>query len=274
MLHTKGPLIDPSRVSRALTTLQSSSPSYLLLASLDAARLHAQDPAVWAEPLAAAAVARTGLGLVLGVYVLGEHSGVPAATSSDAVASDLGAGTPRASGANASGAAAATAIPASTATSATSATYSTNHPAASAPSIAAFDPLRLTVCVSGLGISGFQAASALEAGPHHIVPELATQHTVMLAMGPGTCLAHAHALVAAFRDLAGQQKQLRLVQQQQNQPPSQQTVAGTTEQCPEGSAQQPAGPGCRCASDGKCRRGEDPAAGLEAIGGGRARTRR
>ena len=38
MLHLQGLLIDPSRVSKALQLLQSTSPSYLLLASLDAAR--------------------------------------------------------------------------------------------------------------------------------------------------------------------------------------------------------------------------------------------
>ena len=38
MLHIQGKRIEPSRVSKALQLLQSTSPSYLLLASLDAAR--------------------------------------------------------------------------------------------------------------------------------------------------------------------------------------------------------------------------------------------
>ncbi|MBW4651959.1 MAG: aminotransferase class I/II-fold pyridoxal phosphate-dependent enzyme [Kaiparowitsia implicata GSE-PSE-MK54-09C] len=38
MLHLQGPWVDPARVCRALPLVQSSSPSYLLLASLDAAR--------------------------------------------------------------------------------------------------------------------------------------------------------------------------------------------------------------------------------------------
>ena len=38
MLHVQGDRIDPQRISRALQLLQSTSPSYLLLASLDAAR--------------------------------------------------------------------------------------------------------------------------------------------------------------------------------------------------------------------------------------------
>lgn len=38
MLHCRGNLINPSRISQALQFVQSTSPSYLLLASLDAAR--------------------------------------------------------------------------------------------------------------------------------------------------------------------------------------------------------------------------------------------
>lgn len=41
-------------------------------------------------------------------------------------------------------------------------------------SISAHDPLRFTVCVTGLGMSGFQAAEMLERD-YHIVPEMATQ---------------------------------------------------------------------------------------------------
>ncbi|XP_016901835.2 uncharacterized protein LOC103495919 isoform X1 [Cucumis melo] len=43
MLHMSGNLIDRERVCRCLQTLQSSSPSYLLLASLDAARAQLSD---------------------------------------------------------------------------------------------------------------------------------------------------------------------------------------------------------------------------------------
>ncbi|XP_078165292.1 uncharacterized protein LOC144560001 [Carex rostrata] len=43
MLHLSGDLVDPVRVSRCLQLLQSSSPSYLLLASLDAARAQLGD---------------------------------------------------------------------------------------------------------------------------------------------------------------------------------------------------------------------------------------
>jgi arginine/lysine/ornithine decarboxylase len=38
MLHTRGDRVDGDRISKALQLVQSTSPSYLLLASLDAAR--------------------------------------------------------------------------------------------------------------------------------------------------------------------------------------------------------------------------------------------
>ena len=41
--------------------MQSSSPSYLLMASLDGARAHAQQAGVWEQPLAAGHAIRKGL---------------------------------------------------------------------------------------------------------------------------------------------------------------------------------------------------------------------
>ncbi|KAF3325192.1 Arginine decarboxylase [Carex littledalei] len=43
MLHLSGDLVDPARVSKCLQLLQSTSPNYLLLASLDAARAQLAD---------------------------------------------------------------------------------------------------------------------------------------------------------------------------------------------------------------------------------------
>lgn len=53
MLHCQGERVNPNRVSRALGLLQTSSPSYLLLASLDAARqqLATQGSAIYAKLL-------------------------------------------------------------------------------------------------------------------------------------------------------------------------------------------------------------------------------
>ncbi|WIA21198.1 hypothetical protein OEZ85_000446 [Tetradesmus obliquus] len=70
MLHSQGSRVDPARVSKALQVLQTSSPSYLLLASLDAARRHAATPGTWDTPLAVAAAARAGLAAIPGLLLL------------------------------------------------------------------------------------------------------------------------------------------------------------------------------------------------------------
>lgn len=53
---------------------------------------------------------------------------------------------------------------------------SSNSSSSTISSVVAYDPLRLTLCVYGLGMSGYEAAESLEQ-QHGIVPELAT-HTV------------------------------------------------------------------------------------------------
>ncbi|EIE20455.1 PLP-dependent transferase [Coccomyxa subellipsoidea C-169] len=73
MLHVKGDRVSHECISRALQTLQSSSPSYLLLASLDAARAHAQLPDTFQEPLDAAAAARQLLRELPGSGLLDDH---------------------------------------------------------------------------------------------------------------------------------------------------------------------------------------------------------
>ncbi|MNX26634.1 Arginine decarboxylase [compost metagenome] len=72
MLHLKGPRLSPSRVQRALGLLQTTSPSYLILASLDAARRHeATAPAErWENPLRWAAEARAAIAHLPGLVVL------------------------------------------------------------------------------------------------------------------------------------------------------------------------------------------------------------
>lgn len=52
--------------------LQTSSPSYLLMASLDAARAAAQAPGAWDAPLEAARLARAGLRALPGLLLLEE----------------------------------------------------------------------------------------------------------------------------------------------------------------------------------------------------------
>ncbi|AFZ23331.1 arginine/lysine/ornithine decarboxylase [Cylindrospermum stagnale PCC 7417] len=72
MLHVQGHRIDIDRVSKALQLLQSTSPSYLLLASLDAAR---QQMAIYGESLMSrtlqlAETARTKISQIPGLSVL------------------------------------------------------------------------------------------------------------------------------------------------------------------------------------------------------------
>ncbi|GLC55524.1 hypothetical protein PLESTB_000996900 [Pleodorina starrii] len=61
MLHASGPRVSPSRLTRALQALQSSSPSYLLLASLDAARAQVAAGGAFREPCAAAQAIRAAV---------------------------------------------------------------------------------------------------------------------------------------------------------------------------------------------------------------------
>ncbi|EFJ51454.1 hypothetical protein VOLCADRAFT_87775 [Volvox carteri f. nagariensis] len=150
MLHGAGPRVCPTRVSRALQTLQSSSPSYLLMASLDAARAQAAAGrgVAFDEPCAAAQVIRAAVSRCKRIRLLDERT------------------------------------------------------AGSRASVRYFDPLRLTLLVTGLELQGggFGAAEWLET-QHGVVPELATAKTVVLALGPGTTLAHADAAAAALLEL-------------------------------------------------------------------------
>lgn len=77
MVHTRGDRVCPQRLSQALALLQSSSPSYLLLASLDAAchQLATAGEALMAGTLALANRAGTALAQVPGVRVWGGAEG-------------------------------------------------------------------------------------------------------------------------------------------------------------------------------------------------------
>ncbi|KAG2484609.1 hypothetical protein HYH03_016563 [Edaphochlamys debaryana] len=148
MLHLKGTRVSPARISRALQTLQSSSPSYLLLASLDAARAQATAGGAFNEACRAAQVIRAAVATCRRVRLLDERT------------------------------------------------------AGALASVAVLDPLRLVLLVEGLGLArgGFEAAEWLEAR-HGVVPELATAKTVVLALGPGSTLAHAEAAAAGIQAL-------------------------------------------------------------------------
>jgi arginine/lysine/ornithine decarboxylase len=80
MVHLQGDRIEPERVSKALQLVQSSSPSYLLLASLDAARwqMATQGQTLLERTLTLADQARSQLSQIADLSVLGpEQAGSP-----------------------------------------------------------------------------------------------------------------------------------------------------------------------------------------------------
>ena len=72
MLHLNSDRIDSRRISQALRSIQSTSPSYLLLASLDAARhqMALNGRALMAETIALAKIARAKIAQIDGLSVL------------------------------------------------------------------------------------------------------------------------------------------------------------------------------------------------------------
>ncbi|KAH1141656.1 hypothetical protein GLYMA_12G049000v4 [Glycine max] len=78
MLHMSGNIVDKEKISRCLQTLQSTSPSYLLLASLDAARaqLSESPDVVFNQAMALAYEAKCMLKRIPGISVL-ENSSFP-----------------------------------------------------------------------------------------------------------------------------------------------------------------------------------------------------
>lgn len=78
MLHMSGNIVDKDRISRCLQTLQTTSPSYLLLASLDAARaqLSESPDIVFNKSIELANEAKCSLKRIPGISVL-ENSSFP-----------------------------------------------------------------------------------------------------------------------------------------------------------------------------------------------------
>lgn len=72
MLHVQGDRLDRDRLSQALALVQSTSPNYLLLASLDAARhqMATEGQARWSETLQLADEARSRLSQIPGLSLL------------------------------------------------------------------------------------------------------------------------------------------------------------------------------------------------------------
>ncbi len=72
MLHLNSDQIDPDRITQALRSIQSTSPSYLLLASLDAARhqMALQGGELMTQTIELAEIARTNISKIKGLSVV------------------------------------------------------------------------------------------------------------------------------------------------------------------------------------------------------------
>lgn len=155
MLHIQGDRIDPDRLSKSLQLVQSSSPSYLLLASLDAARqqIAVEGKQLMSRTLQLAEIARNKINQIPGLSVL-----------------EL--------------------------------TYPT-------PGFVALDKTRLTVNVSGLGLTGFAADEILvELG---VIAELPSLQNLTFIISLGNTVADIQQLVQAFITLATEYKQDELI---------------------------------------------------------------
>ncbi|MFZ5646179.1 MAG: aminotransferase class I/II-fold pyridoxal phosphate-dependent enzyme [Bacillota bacterium] len=148
VLHLKGTLLDPCRVFSAVKMIQTSSPSYILMASLDAARkqLATRGHEILGEVLEAALELRERLSGIGGIEVLG-----PRNLDGDAVF--------------------------------------------------AFDPCRVVIRVSGLGLTGYQASGWL-ARNHGIYVEMADRDNLVVVLGLGASREDCRKLARAVGDFA------------------------------------------------------------------------
>ncbi|KAK1422320.1 hypothetical protein QVD17_25353 [Tagetes erecta] len=142
MLHMSGKIISRERICQCLQTLQTTSPSYLLLASLDAARAHiSENPeTIFNKPVEIAMEAKSLIEKIPGISVFN--------------CSTFG-----------------------------------------------LDPLRLTVGVWNLGISGFEADDILYED-YGVVSELTGTSSITFAINLGTCRDDILRLVSGLKHLS------------------------------------------------------------------------
>lgn len=147
-LHLKSTLMDEEKVASALKLIQTSSPSYVLMASLDTARrrLALEGRHLLEELLQNTRIIREKLAVVPGIQVFGPES-------------------------------------------------------FDGEGVCGYDPSRLVIRVSGLGLTGHQAADWLQT-KHGVFSEMADHHNVVLVPGLGLTPQDCHRLVAAMRDLS------------------------------------------------------------------------
>lgn len=164
MLHIQGDRIDCDRISKALQLVQSTSPSYLLLASLDAARqqmvLHGK--MLMSRTLQLANEARTIISQIPGLSVLQILS--PPYQGGLGGSSSLGG-------------------------------------LVGSPGFVALDKTRLTVTVSGLGLTGFEADEILDE-KFAVTAEFASLQHLTFIISLGNTPADIKQLVQGFTILA------------------------------------------------------------------------
>ncbi|MHC5938385.1 aminotransferase class I/II-fold pyridoxal phosphate-dependent enzyme [Nostoc sp.] len=157
MLHIQGNRIDGDRISKALQLVQSTSPSYLLLASLDAARqqmaLHGK--MLMSRTLQLADEARTRISEIPGLSVL------------------------------------------------------EMPPLGESPDFVTLDKTRLTVTVSGLGLTGFEADEILDE-KFAVTAEFASLQHLTLIISLGNTPADIEQLVQGFTTLAKEYRRTNL----------------------------------------------------------------
>ena len=159
------------RIRRHLAVLHTSSPSYLLMASLEAAAHDAAVPSFWDEPLAAADTLRSSL----------IKAGLPCLCSDVRKFGSVGT----------------VDVPSPAAASETASVSACVQPAHVA--VAALDPLRVTCLATAWGVSGFELYRRFEA--RGVVAELATERCVVFALGAGSRMTDAERAVACVRTL-------------------------------------------------------------------------
>ncbi|MBN3910970.1 MAG: aminotransferase class I/II-fold pyridoxal phosphate-dependent enzyme [Nostoc sp. NMS1] len=163
MLHIQGNRIDGDRISKALQLLQSTSPSYLLLASLDAARqqiaLHGK--MLMSRTLQLANEARTKISQIPGLSVL--------QILNPLYQEGLGG----------------------------------------SPGFVSLDETRLTVTVSGLGLTGFEADEILDE-KFAVTAEFASLQHLTFIISLGNTPADIEQLVQGFTTLAQEYRRTNL----------------------------------------------------------------
>ena len=151
LLHARGDRVSFDKIGASLQMLQSSSPSYLLMSSIDTARAQAVVASDSGNPESSPSFAAAARNVARIKRIIANIPGVEA----------LGVGN----------------------------------------TAEEVDPLRLTLTLSDLNRSGFAVASILEES-YGIVPELATDKTVVFVATLGTTASDLEDLAAALREIA------------------------------------------------------------------------